>query len=100
MDRQFVEEAIERLDTLCDLLHRLAAKSAEDAWPKDLQIACQKLAKDVEALTGALDKAEANLAAMHELTADAKEHLPKNFATFGTAFAEDLTRLLLPKVRP
>jgi len=100
LDRNLAEEAIKRLDTLCDFLHRLAAKSAMDAWPKDLQIACQKIANDVEALTGALDKAEGSHAAVHDLTAEAKEHLPKDFAAFGAAFAEDLAKLLLPKLRP
>jgi hypothetical protein len=100
LDRHLAEEAIKRLDTLCDFLHRLAAKSPKDGWPQDLQIACQKIAKEVEALTGALDKAEGDHALLHDLTAEAREHLPKDLAAFGAALAEDLAKLLLPKLRP
>jgi len=100
LDQKLAEEAIQRFDTLCNLLHWLAAKSTKGDWPQDLQLACQKIANDVEALTGALDKAEGNRAVVHDLTREAKEHLPKVFAAVGAAFAEDLAKLLLPKIRP
>ena len=94
MNRKPAEEAVERLDSLCEVLHWLAAKSIKDAWPRDLQIACQKIANEVEALTGALDKAEGSPVAVQNAAAGAKEHLPKDFAAFGAAFAEDLAKLL------
>jgi hypothetical protein len=100
VDRHYTEEAIGRLDTVCDMLHALAAKSVKAGWPQDLQLACQKLANDVESLAGALDRASDGQPAIHDLTTKAQESLPKDFASFGTALAADLAKLLLPKVRP
>ena len=99
MERNIADEAIVRLDAVHNLLHQLAAKSVKAGWPQDLQLACQKLASDVESLAGALDRADNNHPAIHDLTTEAQEHLPKSFAAFGAALAADLAKLLLPSAR-
>lgn len=98
MDKKLADEAIDRLDTICGALHRLAEKSEKAGWPADLQVACRKLSNDVEALAGALDRADGAHAVIHDLAGEAAEHLPKDFAAFGSALASDLAKLLLPKI--
>jgi hypothetical protein len=98
LDKKLVDEAIGRLDTICGEVHRLAEKSVKDGWPADLQLACRKLASDVETLAGALDRADGADAAIHDLANEAAENLPKDFEAFGAALAADLVKLL-PKIQ-
>lgn len=100
MDKKLADEAIDRLDTICGALDQLSKKIEKAGWPADLQVACRKLTNNVEALAGALDRADGVHAAIHDLAGEAAEHLPKDFAAFGAALAADLAKLLLPKVRP
>jgi hypothetical protein len=94
LDRS-LEEALERLDSVCDVMHRLAVQSAEDDWPAALQAAAKTLAAEIEAVAGAVDSAPAPEAA--ELVANTMEALSQGFAAFGSALAADITTHLRPK---
>jgi hypothetical protein len=80
--------AIGRLDSICDLLHRMVTIGEEKNWPADLLNAAKQLAKDVTDRTGAIDSADVD--SIDHLAAEANTSMPNDFAAFGKALARDL----------
>jgi RNA 3'-terminal phosphate cyclase len=87
-----VRAAIGRLDSICDVLHKMVSVGEKGKWPEDLGRAAAKLAKDLESLTGSLDNADEDSASVRSLISGAEVKLPQDFAAFGRAIAEHLTQ--------
>ena len=83
--------AIGRLDELHRLAHAASRLALAARWPAGLREATAGLAADLERLAGDLDRA-ADHAQAADLILDARDFLPRSFAEFGTAIADDLAR--------
>jgi hypothetical protein len=86
--------SIGRLDSICNVLHQIVAVGEDKKWPEDLLMAATKLANDVTNLTGAIDSADGDPAHVQRLAVEAQLNLPREFAAFGQALANDLTKSL------
>ena len=83
--------AIARLDTLCDQAHATARRAIDANWSAGLREATAALASDLEQLAGELDQADEMEKAKAVVIA-ARDTLPRCFAEFGVALADDLIR--------
>jgi hypothetical protein len=93
MSKTSMDETLERLDAICDALHRLAQLSRDKNWPEPLQVATAEIAQHVELLAGALDMTDGNAVELGTLVAEARARLPEEFAAFGTALSADVEKL-------
>jgi hypothetical protein len=83
---------IGRLDSICNLLHQMIDVGQDKKWPENLLRAASTLADAVTNLTGAIDSADGNPAHVQGLAVEAQLSLPREFAAFGQALADDLTK--------
>jgi hypothetical protein len=85
--------AVTRLDALCDVLHRIVLTSEKERWPEEIRVAAIKLEKAIERLAGGLDRPQSETVA-RDLIEEARVNLARDFAAFGQAIADDLSREL------
>ncbi len=87
-------KAIDRLDSICDVLHRLSQAAEKGDWPNDLRVAAAKLASDIEILAGAMDQASEGVPTLKGVIERARDELPEEFAAFARAIVSDLSKSL------
>ncbi len=90
MKKTPIIEAIERLDSVCDVFSQLSRAAEQNGWPEDLRAALAKLTRDVELLAGTIDECADDPGALWGLVEQAREALPVAFAALGTALVENL----------
>jgi hypothetical protein len=94
LSQDAASKAVGRLDSICDVLHRLVQAAERGDWPDDLRAAAAKLASDVEILAGAMDQADEGVPTLKGVVERARDELPEEFAAFGRAIAADLGKSL------